>query len=79
MVWEGRGSILGGRKLVGATRPDAAEMGTVRGDYAIDTGRNIIHGSDGPDSAKDEISLWFKESEVASYETENAKWVYEGK
>jgi nucleoside-diphosphate kinase len=77
MVWEGRNAIVNGRKIVGATNPADAEAGSVRGDLCIDIGRNIIHGSDGPESAKDEISLWFKEGEVASWESENAKWVYE--
>jgi len=77
MVWEGRNVIVNGRKIVGATNPSDAEAGSVRGDLCIDIGRNIIHGSDGPESAKDEISLWFKEGEVANWESENAKWVYE--
>jgi nucleoside-diphosphate kinase len=77
MVWEGRNVIANGRKIVGATNPADAEAGSVRGDLCIDIGRNIIHGSDGPESAKDEISLWFKEGEIANWESENAKWVYE--
>ena len=47
MVWEGEGVILSARKLIGATKPLEAEPGTIRGDLAIDIGRNIIHGSDG--------------------------------
>lgn len=78
MVWEGRNVIVGGRKLVGATRPDDATPGTVRGDFCIDVGRNVIHGSDSADSAKAEISLWFTDKEVVSYEIEHSnKWVYE--
>jgi len=77
MVFEGRNAIVNGRKIVGATNPADAEAGSVRGDLCIDIGRNIIHGSDGPESAKDEISLWFKEGELANWESENAKWVYE--
>ena len=59
MVWEGEGVILSARKLIGATKPLEAEPGTIRGDLAIDIGRNIIHGSDGEDTAKFEINLWF--------------------
>jgi len=77
MVWEGRNVIVNGRKIVGATNPADAEAGSVRGDLCIDIGRNIIHGSDGPESAKDEISLWFNEGEISNWESENAKWVYE--
>jgi len=79
MVWEGKGVIKGGRSLVGATNPDDALPGSVRGDLAIDVGRNIIHGSDGPDSAKDEISLWFKENEVVSWTSASQAWVSEAK
>jgi len=77
MVWEGKGVIAGGRKLVGATDPNAAEPGTIRGDFAIAIGRNIIHGSDSPDSAKAEISLWFKDDEIADYDLSQDKWIYE--
>jgi nucleoside-diphosphate kinase len=59
MVWEGTNVVLTGRKMLGATRPDDSAPGTIRGDYAIDVGRNIIHGSDSVDSANKEIELWF--------------------
>ena len=77
MVWEGKDVIKGGRALVGATNPQQASPGSVRGDFAVAIGRNLIHGSDGPDSAKDEISLWFKEGEVAEYEHALDKWIHE--
>eukprot|EP01116_Phalansterium_solitarium_P012165 TRINITY_DN28209_c1_g1_i1.p1 TRINITY_DN28209_c1_g1~~TRINITY_DN28209_c1_g1_i1.p1 ORF type:complete len:241 (+),score=103.45 TRINITY_DN28209_c1_g1_i1:38-724(+) len=77
MVWEGHNAIKNGRKLVGATNPDDALPGSIRGDFALQTGRNIIHGSDGPDSAKDEISLWFTEKEVVGWDTVIDKWVNE--
>jgi len=77
MVWEGKGVIAGGRKLVGATDPNAAEPGTIRGDHAISIGRNIIHGSDSPESAKAEISLWFKDEDIAEYELAEDKWINE--
>lgn len=48
-----------------------------RGDFAIDMGRNIIHGSDSIDSAQKEIALWFKPSELAQYELATEKWTYE--
>ncbi|GMI96260.1 hypothetical protein like AT4G23900 [Hibiscus trionum] len=54
MVWEGEGVIKYGRKLIGATDPHKSEPGTIRGDLAVVVGRNIIHGSDGPETAKDE-------------------------
>ncbi|CAI9759348.1 unnamed protein product [Fraxinus pennsylvanica] len=64
MVWEGEGVIKYGRKLIGATDPQKSEPGTIRGDLAVVVGRNIIHGSDGPETAKDEIKLWFKPEEL---------------
>jgi nucleoside-diphosphate kinase len=77
MIWEGRGVIAGGRRLVGATNPDEAQSGSVRGDLAVDIGRNIIHGSDSADSAQKEIALWFNEKEAATYESNRDKWVHE--
>ena len=74
MVWEGEGVILNARKLIGATKPLEAEPGTIRGDLAIDIGRNIIHGSDGPETAAFEINLWFQDSEINEWETSDLKW-----
>jgi len=77
MVWEGKGVIKGGRRLVGATDPNAAEDGSLRGDFCVEVGRNIVHGSDAPDSAEHEIKLWFKEDEVTGYAKTIDQWVYE--
>ena len=74
MVWEGDGVILNARKLIGATKPLEAEPGTIRGDLAIDIGRNIIHGSDGSETAAFEINLWFEDSEINEWETSDYKW-----
>ena len=74
MVWEGDGVILSARKLIGATKPLEAEPGTIRGDLAIDIGRNIIHGSDGEETAKFEINLWFNGEELCDWETSDSKW-----
>merc|ERR1712167_526487 len=57
MVWEGDNAVLTGRKMLGATKPFDSEPGTIRGDYCIDVGRNIIHGSDSVESANHEIAL----------------------
>ncbi|XP_026661391.2 nucleoside diphosphate kinase 3-like isoform X1 [Phoenix dactylifera] len=78
MVWEGEGAIKYGRKLIGATDPQKSEPGTIRGDLAVVVGRNIIHGSDGPETAKDEIALWFEPSELVSYTSNAEKWLYGG-
>ena len=74
MVWEGEGVILNARKLIGATKPLEAEPGTIRGDLAIDIGRNIIHGSDGSETAAFEINLWFEDSEINEWKTSDYKW-----
>lgn len=76
MVWEGEGVIKYGRKLIGATDPQKSEPGTIRGDLAVVVGRNIIHGSDGPETAKDEIALWFQPSELVSFTSNAEKWIY---
>ncbi|EFA77761.1 nucleoside diphosphate kinase [Heterostelium album PN500] len=67
MVWEGKGVIKGGRSLVGATDPAQSLPGSIRGDLCVEVGRNIVHGSDGPESAQHEIKLWFKENEFAEW------------
>lgn len=75
MVWEGTDVILTGRKILGATNPNAAAPGTIRGDNCISTGRNLIHGSDGPDSAKHEITMWFAPDEINNYERALDTWI----
>jgi len=77
MVWEGRDAVKTGRTLLGATNPLASAPGTIRGDYAIDVGRNVCHGSDSVENAKKEIALWFAEGEVKSYKVANFDWIYE--
>jgi nucleoside-diphosphate kinase len=63
--------------LLGATNPLASQPGTIRGDFAIDVGRNVCHGSDSVENAKKEIALWFKEGEVQSWKSAQHDWVYE--
>jgi len=77
MVWEGEGVVASARKIIGATNPLSAEPGTIRGDYGISVGRNLIHGSDAIETAQTEISLWFKEGELASWQPTLTPWVYE--
>lgn len=68
--------VLGGRKLLGETRPADSAPGTIRGDFCIDVGRNIIHGSDAVESANKEIAMWFPEG-LCDYEMATSDWVYE--
>ena len=77
MVWEGDNAVLTGRKMLGATKPFDSAPGTIRGDYCIDVGRNIIHGSDAVESANHEIGLWFTEAELCQWDHHSAAWVYE--
>ena len=77
MVWEGEGVILSARKLIGATKPLDAEPGTIRGDLAVDIGRNIIHGSDGEETARFEINLWFNQDELCEWQPSDSKWRFE--
>ncbi len=77
MVWEGNGVIASARKMIGATNPLSAEPGTIRGDYGVTVGRNLIHGSDAPETAQSEIGLWFKEEELVRWQPTLTPWLYE--
>ena len=76
MVWEGKNVVATGRKMLGATNPLESAPGTIRGDFAIDVGRNICHGSDSVESAEREIDLWFK-GELVDYASHSHDWIYE--
>jgi len=77
MVLESDDVIAQVRKMVGATNPKEADVGTIRGDYAIDLGRNVIHASDSEESAAREIGLFFDESEFCDYELPDEDIIYE--
>ncbi len=77
MVWEGEGVVAAARKMIGATNPLTAEPGTIRGDFGVDIGRNIIHGSDAIETAQREISLWFSNDELVSWQPEVMPWLNE--
>ena len=77
MVWEGHNVVATGRKMLGATRPDDSAPGTIRGDFCIDVGRNVIHGSDSVDSANKEIELWFGKDHLTNWSHHSNTWVYE--
>ncbi|MGK7875200.1 MAG: nucleoside-diphosphate kinase [Xenococcaceae cyanobacterium] len=77
MVWEGEGVVAAARKIIGATNPLNAEPGTIRGDYGISIGRNLIHGSDAIETAQREISLWFTEEELVSWDPTIKSWLYD--
>ena len=77
MVLEGTNAIDLVRTMMGKTNPQDAQMGTIRGDYGQFIGRNIVHGSDGPDTAEFEINLWFKPEEIANYKRIDGEWLKE--
>jgi nucleoside-diphosphate kinase len=76
-VWEGKGAVSTVRTLVGKTNPLEAAPGTIRGDFGMETGRNIIHASDSKASAERETSLFFTDDELLSYVRIDEEWVYE--
>ena len=76
-VIEGRDAISIVRKTMGATNPTQAEPGTIRADFGLEIGRNLVHGSDGPDTAAYEIPLFFTEDEILTYERVVDGWIHE--
>lgn len=77
MVWEGKNVVEVSRKVIGATNPKDAAPGTIRGDLAVDVGRNIIHGSDSNASAEREIGLFFNSDELQNWEQNAHAWINE--
>ncbi|WP_417900007.1 nucleoside-diphosphate kinase [Bacillus haimaensis] len=76
MVWQGENVIATARQMMGATNPKDAAPGTIRGEYAAIVGKNIIHGSDSPESAEREIGLFFKGEGLVEYNKDVNNWVY---
>ncbi|MHC1627112.1 MAG: nucleoside-diphosphate kinase [Methanoculleaceae archaeon] len=77
MVWEGRDVVSIVRRLVGATNPAEAAPGTIRGDLAMEIGRNVIHASDSPESAAREIGIHFAADEIIDYSRPDERLLYE--
>jgi len=77
LIIEGNNAVEMVRKMMGKTDPQKAELGTIRGDFGQFIGRNIIHGSDGADTAKFEINLWFKQKEISKYCRIDEDWLKE--
>lgn len=77
MVVEGTNAVASVRQMVGSTKPSEAAPGTIRADYAIEIGRNLVHASDKPETAEREIALWFGE-ELVSWQRAVDPWVSEG-
>ncbi|NIN99027.1 MAG: nucleoside-diphosphate kinase [Anaerolineae bacterium] len=77
MVVEGPNAIEVTRSTMGATNPVSATPGTIRADYGLEIGRNLVHGSDGPETAAAEIALWFDQSEILTYQRDVDRWILE--
>jgi nucleoside-diphosphate kinase len=76
-VFEGSNAISAVRASVGATRPVEAAPGSIRGDMALEVGRNLVHASDGPETAQREVALWFTEAELVGWERATDRWIFE--
>ncbi|MDX8364852.1 nucleoside-diphosphate kinase [Cytobacillus sp. Hm23] len=76
MVWQGDNVIATARQMMGSTNPKDAASGTIRGDFGLTVGKNIIHGSDAPESAEREVNLFFAEDELVDYSKLINEWIY---
>lgn len=77
MVFEGKDIVRITREMIGATNPAESAPGTIRGDYALEIGMNVIHGSDSPATAKREIAIHFKPTELSQYVRIDEQYLYE--
>lgn len=77
MAWEGPNAIRLARKLMGATNPVEADAGSIRGTWGVSIGRNLVHGSDGPETAAFELGLFFAPDELVAWDRCTDEWVFE--
>lgn len=77
MALEGTNAVQAARGTIGATRPHEAAPGSIRGDLALEIGRNLVHGSDSVENANTELALWFKPDELATWPRETDPWIFE--
>ena len=77
MAWEGKEAIAAARSTMGATNPVQAGPGTIRGDFGMEIGRNLVHGSDGPENAIKELDLFFTEAELVNWSRSVDNWIRE--
>ncbi|MEC9445991.1 MAG: nucleoside-diphosphate kinase, partial [Chloroflexota bacterium] len=77
MAWEADNAVEAVRNTMGQTNPTSSPPGTIRGDLGLDIGRNLVHGSDSPESAQRELSLFFSDGELLDYTRSNDPWIKE--
>jgi nucleoside-diphosphate kinase len=78
MVWIGPNAVKAVRQTMGATKPVEAAPGTVRHDFALETGRNLTHASDSPENGEEEVKLWFNPEEIVDWTRNDDPWIFEG-
>ena len=78
MVWEGPNAVAAVRQMMGSTRPTEAAPGSLRHDFALEIGRNLIHASDKFETGEAEVALWFKAEELVAWQREVDRWIFEG-
>ncbi len=77
MAWEGPNAIAAVRQTMGSTRPTEAAPGSIRHDFGLTVGRNLTHASDSPQTAEEELSLWFKPDELIGWGREQDRWIFD--
>ncbi len=78
MVWEGPEAVAAVRQTMGATRPTEAAPGSIRHDFGLTVGRNLTHASDSPQTAGEEVALWFEPGELVDWDRDLDRWIFEG-
>jgi len=77
MVWEGENAVSAARVTMGTTKPAESPPGTIRGDFGMEIGRNLVHGSDEPENAQKEVALFFKPEELVDWQRDSDAWIRE--
>jgi len=77
MAWEGTNAVQVARKTIGATNPVDADAGTIRGDFGMEVGRNLVHGSDSPENGEKEVALFFSPDELFAWARDTDRWIFE--
>lgn len=77
MAWEGTRAVEVARKTIGATSPVDADAGTIRGDFGMEVGRNLVHGSDSPENGEKEVALFFSPDELFAWTRDTDRWIFE--
>jgi len=77
MVWEGNNAVAAARMTMGGTNPSEAAPGTIRGDFGMEIGRNLVHGSDSPENAVKEVGLFFGADELIDWQRDSEPWIRE--